>query len=169
MKKSINLKPLIIAVSALAVLAVAVTLLFANGVFKSSAGEAPREFKPLILHVGKYMHESGDESKYIEVFDDGTIQIFGLDFFEIIKNHPGNVEIQKTMSEEEFKNYMKDDVDWKSMRHKYRLIPEVELIGFIIDENDESEQPYVKSGISYIDEKTLQALPEGDGIYIFKG
>jgi len=45
-----------------------------------------REYENVILRIGRYMHESGDPSKYITVYDDKTIQVFGFDYYEFIIN-----------------------------------------------------------------------------------
>ncbi|MCL2002372.1 MAG: hypothetical protein FWG72_00005, partial [Oscillospiraceae bacterium] len=40
------------------------------------------EYENIVLRVGRYMHESGDPNKYITVYDDKTIQVFGFDYYE---------------------------------------------------------------------------------------
>jgi len=46
------------------------------------------------LQVGRYMHESGKPGKFIEIFDDGTLQIFGFDYYEWLKNQPIEISAQ---------------------------------------------------------------------------
>jgi len=50
------------------------------------------------LQTGRYMHESGDSSKFIEIFEDGTLQVFGFDYEQWRKTLP----VQSSISAEEF-------------------------------------------------------------------
>ncbi|MCL2084858.1 MAG: hypothetical protein FWH06_06355, partial [Oscillospiraceae bacterium] len=45
-----------------------------------------REYENVVLRVGRYMHESGDPNKYIAVYGDKTIQVFGFDYYEFMIN-----------------------------------------------------------------------------------
>lgn len=46
--------------------------------------------EPDVLNIGRYMHESGDPNKYIEVYPDGTLQLYGFDYYEfcVANNYP---------------------------------------------------------------------------------
>jgi len=43
-------------------------------------------YENVVLRVGRYMHESGDPNKYITVYGDKTIQVFGFDYHEFMIN-----------------------------------------------------------------------------------
>jgi len=58
-----------------------------------------------MLKVGKYMQTSGDPNKYIEVYDDGTLQIFGFDMYEWYNG--GSVEERANYVE--FENRTKEE------------------------------------------------------------
>jgi hypothetical protein len=83
MKKIITLRNTLVA-TAVVLTAFTVTLLISNANLVSS-GDDGRDPTILVssgywdgeLRVGRYLHTSGDESMYVEVFDDGTIQVFG--------------------------------------------------------------------------------------------
>jgi len=148
MKKTIKIKPLIVAVSALAGLAVAVTLLFANGAFKSSADDAPKELK-----TGKYIG-SADGSKYIEVFEDKTIQIFGSNLYEETVNLPENKEVLAAMSKEERAEFdldIKGQEEKLKMRHSYFILDGTDII-VLANEKGES----IGIAFNYIDKNTIQ-------------
>jgi hypothetical protein len=84
MKKFINLRNTLV-VAAVALTAFTVTYLVSNSNMVSSGNDGRDSAAMLNTHgywdgelrVGRYLHTSGDESKYVEVFDDGTIQVFG--------------------------------------------------------------------------------------------
>lgn len=159
MKKSIKLKPAVLALSALAVLAVAVVFLVLSGIIKSSASDDAPVYSN--VYVGRYMHVSGDESKYIEVYDDGTIQVFGRDLYEETVNLPVNKKNYESFTEEQLEETLKDlreHSDWFSQRHNYTVKRSGQSSYFV--KFDDS--PF---GVGIIGEKTLES---GDNIYVYE-
>lgn len=81
--------------------------------------------------VGKYYLENGTEDEYIQVYDDGTIQVFGLEYFEM--NSQRNAELLASVSDEEYEEYkkeiMKYDAFWKA-KHYYIVDRDVGVISF---------------------------------------
>jgi hypothetical protein len=164
MKKSISLKTIIPTVIALIAVISAVTFLFINSALKISAGEAnePGEIK---LHVGKYMHTSGDETQYVEVFEDNTIQIVGLPYYEYSMNLPENLENAKTWDEEgreHYQQFLKDMEEYLSQRHPYRIISIAKIVVFLYEDGEPTSR-----GIFIDDENTLRFTE--DFIYVYKG
>ncbi|MCL2633888.1 MAG: hypothetical protein FWD34_05165 [Oscillospiraceae bacterium] len=77
--------------------AVAMCLVLAVILF-GNLGDVSHIFGNTELPTGRYMHESGDSGKYIEVFDDGTLQVFGFDYEQWNNTQPLPIKI----SSEEF-------------------------------------------------------------------
>ena len=83
------------------------------------------------LKVGRYYLENGTAEEYIEVFDDGTIQMFGMDYCELICEV--NADMVSTMNEEElaeFKSALQEDTVFWNSRHYYVLDTNIPTIGF---------------------------------------
>ena len=101
MKRNVNLTKVIIIIAAVVALLAAVIIAFVvtrNNKQPNAIGD-----NSLTLQIGKYMHTSGDKSKYIEVYHDQTIQIFGYDMFEVfislLSTHASNREYYSDFTE----------------------------------------------------------------------
>jgi beta-lactamase regulating signal transducer with metallopeptidase domain len=67
------------------ILAIALVSVITIGMLSGFA--SPSGDKSDALEIGRYIHESGDPNKYIEVYPDGTLQLFGFDYYEFsLKN-----------------------------------------------------------------------------------
>ncbi|MGN0678093.1 MAG: hypothetical protein ACI4JS_00345 [Oscillospiraceae bacterium] len=126
---------------------------------QASAGEDSKAAKGLLTEIklGKYYLEGGTENEYIEVYDDGTLQIFGLDYLQMVIDL--NSEYVAGLTEDEYQTFVdseQDLVDFWNGRHYYFCNEYVKLIG-IQDEPPEPGQLGSKSGFSleYTDENTL--------------
>ncbi|MCL2035927.1 MAG: hypothetical protein FWG83_00880 [Oscillospiraceae bacterium] len=78
------------------------------------------EDNPFVMKVGKYIHTSGDETNYIEIFDDSTLQIFGYSNFQAIFEFNGErylryVEEGK-MTQEEYDAMIEE---WKAESEQF--------------------------------------------------
>lgn len=104
------------------------------------------------VKVGKYFKENGTEQDYIEVFEDGTIQLFGYNFYdEIMKN--SEKEIIENLSKTDIDN-MKIMTEYYLKRHKYKYIPQVRFIDF--EDSPYNEQFETSGyGFSYDNENTI--------------
>ena len=93
MKKILTLNKILIA-AAVVLTACTVTVLFTTDglLFKTTADNPEPERYGKTLEVGRYMHTSGDETKFVEVYDDQTIQVFGYDGLYESLNMPENKE-----------------------------------------------------------------------------
>ncbi len=136
---------------------------------KASAGEESKAANGLLteLKIGKYYLEGGTENEYIEVYDDSTLQIFGLDYLQMVIDL--NADLVTGYNEEEYQNFVnahQDLVDFWNSRHYYGVSEYVKTI-FLQDEPVEPGQIGSKSGfsLSYTDENTL--LWDDEHIYKF--
>ncbi len=136
---------------------------------KASAGEESKAVKGLVteLKLGKYYLEGGSENEYIEVFDDGTLQIFGLDYLQLVVDL--NADLVAGYNEEEYQNFVEahqDLVDFWNSRHYYGVNDYVKTIA-LQDEPVEQGQIGSKSGfgLTYTDENTL--IWDDEHIYKF--
>lgn len=110
------------------------------------------------IKIGKYYLEGGTENEYIEVYDDGTLQIFGLDYLQLVIDNL-NPDYLTSLTEEEYKEFVDAEqvfVDFWNSRHYYGISDYVKRI-FLQDEPIEPGQIGSKSGfgIDYTDENTL--------------
>jgi len=121
------------------------------------ASKSRAEINTKTLRVGIYYHDSGDPEKYIEVFDDGTLQIFGFDYYEYemsFSESPNFVppsDIIKQISEQ-----LKE-------RHEYSVRPlngDDDRINIKIDDDFVFASPCM-----YIDDYTLIM----EGVYKYSG
>ena len=157
-KKIINNKlALAVAASFIVILTITILLILNNFFISNSTADEERFGT---LATGKYMHISGDKNKYVEVFQDNTIQIFGYDGFEETINIPENKENYAKLNENQFKeamNELTEYMDWFNQRHPYVVDKYVNFVVF-----DKSSR-----GLLLIDEKTLSI--NDDNIYVYKG
>lgn len=110
------------------------------------------------LKIGKYYLENGTNDEYIEVYNDNTLQVFGLDYFQRILNKPQNRYILSLDESEYAKiaaDYQKDTDFWKS-RNYYWLSDNSAVIR-LSTEKPAPGQIYSKSAwiLSYTDENTI--------------
>lgn len=126
---------------------------------KASAGIESKVANGLLteLKVGKYYLEGGTENEYIEVYDDGTLQIFGLDYLQMVIDL--NSDYVAGLNKTEYQNFVDDEqdlVDFWNSRHYYGVSDYVKRI-FLQDEVPEPGQLGSKSGfgLGYTDENTL--------------
>lgn len=74
------------------------------------------------LKVGKYYLEGGTQDEYLEVYDDGTLQFFGLDYLKLVSEL--NAYHVSSMTEEEYTEYAaahQDITDFWNGRNYYKL------------------------------------------------
>lgn len=126
---------------------------------QAAAGEDSKTVKGLLteLKTGRYYRVNGTENEYIEVYDDGTLQIFGLDYLQLVIEL--NAKYVEGLTEEEYQKFVdseQDLVDFWNSRHYYFCNEYVKRIG-LQDELPEPGQLGSKSGfsLSYTDENTL--------------
>lgn len=163
MKKSVKSKLLVIAsVSVFAVISVIAVMLIIKSSFVSSANESFDINKTAELKTGRYMHTSGDENKYVEVFDDRTIQIFGFDMYnETIERVKENYEAMPDDEKEVYINSIKEYTDWYCSRHKYTAYSDIKFVLFDMDGFEGGG-----TGFQIIDENTLSN--NADNVYVYK-
>lgn len=147
---------------------------FAIGKAMNTPATADTEFiqKPVEgllteLKTGKYYLENGTDSEYIEVFEDGTLQVFGLDYLKLVSDL--NADWIASLNDEEYKEFVaaeQDLVDFWNSKHYYWLSEYVKSI-HLDDELPEPGQLGSKSGLGliYTDENTL--IWDDDHIYKF--
>ena len=151
MKKTINFKSTA-AITISLIMAIAIAVFVIHSISATGADEN----KPETLMVGKYMHTSGDESKYIEVFDDKTLQVFGYDFIE--DQIKINAEFKDSMEkDEEFAKFSHEHNEWYKQRHSYAVDNNVNFCQL-----DDSNY-----GFKIIDEKTLSN--NEFNVYVYAG
>jgi hypothetical protein len=161
MKKTINLKLVIpTAIIAVIIAILAIMILTPDGILGIFSSNQEMEFEYGTLTVGRYMHTSGDPNKFVEVFEDGTIQISGYDLVEQTRNHPANKnrelsEEDKEYLEEHVMKHLEELEEYLSQRHPYTFVVDLNFVR--IGE--------AATGLGFIDEKTLGHADEDD-IYI---
>ena len=107
------------------------------------------------LKVGKYYLENGTEDEYIEVYEDGSIQFFGLDYLELVKEL--NKEYLDTVSEEQYQSFIDahlDQQDFWRTKHYYVLSEHTQTVGFS-DEPVTEDTTLSLYSIGYDNENTL--------------
>ena len=118
------------------------------------------------LKIGKYHKIDGKEDEYIEVFEDGTIQMFGYDYMATIKQINGEDYIDSLPDESIAE--LEDIGKYIVSRHKYTLN---EVIPFIHFSDDYDSDETGKSGLGFtydgadtiIYDKSLGMIYEYDG------
>lgn len=119
------------------------------------------------LKIGRYYLEGGTQDEYLEVYDDGTLQIFGFDYFKLLcEAYP---EYIATMSDEEFQKYKESEqdlVDFWNGRNYYKLRELGKFISLTDNLLPKPGENVFNSGycLSYTDENTL----EWDDNHIYK-
>lgn len=117
------------------------------------------------LKVGKYYLENGTEKDYIEVFNDGTIQV-NIDYIECIKTaFPGMLE---NASEEDYELYMRayaEDQEFWDTRHYYTLSESIRAIGFSDKPNSKHTGGRI---LRYEDENTIILSKDSGYIYHYQ-
>jgi hypothetical protein len=114
------------------------------------------------LHIGRYTHVSGGTADYIEVFDDGTLQIFGFNFFEHRMNSSSyQRELDKMTPEEREKQIQrtKNFVDMFYSRGTYHHSEG----NRILVEGDGRE-----FSVHRLDEDTLALVFDEDDMVVFR-
>ena len=142
MKKVITTK-LTIAIAAVLV-AVLMSLLFIPRIIGNTNADTELEKdRYTTLSPGKYMHTSGDKDKYVEVFEDQTLQIFGYDTFEETINNPENKEFFAGMTIEEFNEIdnfrLWEHSIWFNQRHLYIVDNYLDMARFFQTNTDMDE------------------------------
>jgi hypothetical protein len=144
MKKTVDIIRLTVTIISITVTISAMMLLLVlfSGTFVSNT--VADEDSKVILKVGRYMHSSGDITKYLEVYADHTIQVFNRGLVEETMNHPSNKESLSKMCEEGIKLLIEDlqyQCDWLSKRNTYTYSAGGVLLGdsgfglIVVDEN----------------------------------
>ena len=110
---------------------------------------------PGLLEVGHYINVSGDTSHYIEVYDDGTLRIFGLDYvgWSMENNHNGSFD------NENAQNFAQKFHDAMSSRNSYIRY----LDNNTITVTTQDEFSYA---IKIVDEFTLMLADSDELVYI---
>lgn len=163
-------KKLIVAASILGVLALGGSFAVGAALNRQAiADENSKADKGILteLKVGKYYLENGTEDEYLEVYDDGTLQFFGLDYFKMVCEL--NAERIAGYTEEEYAQFVKgeqDIVDFWNGRNYYKLREMVKTIA-LDDKLPEPGEPGFHSGyvLEYTDENTI--LWDDEHIYKF--
>ncbi len=109
------------------------------------------------LKIGKYYLEGGTENEYIEVFDDGTLQIFGFDYLQLVIDLDPKYFAGLTESKyQEFVASEQDTVDFWNSRIYYKL-SELSQVIALDDERFKEGQLGGKEGycLLYSDENTI--------------
>ncbi|MCH5206011.1 MAG: hypothetical protein J1F09_03590 [Oscillospiraceae bacterium] len=111
------------------------------------------------LTVGRYYLENGTKDEYVEVYDDQTLQVFGLDYLKLVTEL--NADYVAGLDEEGYQDFVEfeqDLVDFWNSRHQYKLLEQ--SVRLYLD-------PQTPSGMSLyaIDENTLEF--DADHIYIY--
>lgn len=144
---------------------------FAIGSALSKPAIADEEVRPqgilTELKVGKYYLENGTEDEYLEVYDDGTLQFFGLDYLKLVCEL--NAEKVAGFTEEEYAEFVafeQDLIDFWNGRNYYKLRELVKTIA-LDDKLPEPGETGFNSGLclAYTDENTI--LWSDDRIYKF--
>ena len=119
------------------------------------------------LKAGKYVKENGTDDEYIEVFDDGTIQMFGYDYWgELIKLN-GKDEIESKTEED--KQELRQFGEYITGRHKYVYNDVLNFIHF--KDTPDGDDSYDKSpyGFEHPNESTIIFDKEAGYIYHYIG
>lgn len=116
---------------------------------------------PETVKVGRYYKENGTPEEYVEVYDDGTIQMFGYDHIKAMYELNDRETMDQIMSSEEGRNEQGKWKEYLNKRHKYVYDRRVASIcfkdgpdgedGYIGEEGNE-HSPY---GFAYASENTI--------------
>ncbi len=164
-EKGIIMKKVITIISITAVaIAIAVGALLSTSVINSKADDEITTVQSIELKIGKYHKVNGNENEYIEVFSDGTIQMFGFDYMVAMKELCGE-EIVNNWSEETYKS--QDDFGkYIVSRHTYIVNDEVRFIEFA---DDYFNPDSIGSGLGFVyeDENTLTYDKNLGYVYVY--
>lgn len=152
-----------ISITAVAI-AIAAGALLSTSTINSKADNEITAEQSIELKVGKYHKVNGNENEYIEVFSDGTIQMFGFDYMAAMKELCGE-EVVDNWSEEIYKsqdNFGKYIV----ARHAYIINDEVHFIEFA---DNYFNPDNVGSGLGFVyeDENTLTYDKNLGYVYVY--
>lgn len=109
------------------------------------------------LKTGKYYLVGGTENEYIEVYNDGTLQLFGFDYFKLVCELNDNYVAGMNEKEfQDFKDSEQDITDFWNARNYYKLSEYSQVIA-LDDERFKEGQLGGKEGycLLYSDENTI--------------
>ncbi len=153
---------IIISVAAVAAAVISGAVLSAMSVNAKADETYIEEVKEITLKVGKYYRVNGTENEYIEVYSDGTIQMFGFDYMSTMKQMNGE-NVFDGLTEEEYE-FEVGFGEYLVARHSYTINPYINYIEFrdnYFDPTDDGSG----LGFSYGDENTI--IYDEDLGYIF--
>ena len=134
------------------------------------------EYQNVVLNSGRFMHESGDPNKYIDVYFDCTLQVFGFDYYEDVLNDEEHLEnwlrILKIEGHEDSRRFIAGHIVELAEAYKRRGAYEDEFSMSFDGDNyfsiwvgieDETMPTTPLGGFHYIDENTIGFI---DGLYV---
>lgn len=120
---------------------------------------------PSNVKIGKYYKVGGTDKEYIEVFSDGTVQMFGYDHLEATLELM-NAESADVLSDSA-KEQMETLTEYFSSRHSYEYTPEMKWIAFKGSPENDSDNASIY-GLVYRNENTIVFDERNGYIYTFR-